>query len=287
MLLDDIATRVRGASDLPGLSATCHKLLRMISDPEITMQRIAAVVALDPPLAASVMRVANSAAYGFNEPTKDLGTALTRIGLRMLRTLAVASSVLRSAEKLGGLRDLDRNGYWRHCLGAAVGARHVAQLRNPHHDEDAFLAALLHGIGLTVLDVFFPDLLRQVLQHARETQSSLSDALYALRDVHLSEISALIMREWDMDAILVDTVRGLHLPSSELEGDRQLLHSFVRTGIALASTSGIGLPLTGTERELDALLEVAIMDEEDWAAALTRVEQNFRVFEGLAGARAA
>jgi HD-like signal output (HDOD) protein len=289
MNIDQIATRIRGARELPGLSATGHKLMKMIGDPEVTMQRIAAVVALDPPLAGGVMRIANSSAYGFSEPTKDLGTALTRIGLRMLKTLTVATSVLRSVETVGRIPELDRRSHWRFCLAAAIAARLVSDHHRPMLDEDAFLAGLLQGVGLTVLDVFFPDKLREAMRVAKADKVSLAEGIRGTLGIPLTEISALMITEWEIDTGVGAVVHAFENEGAEsnLNQDQTDTLRYLRIGIALAQTAGIGLPLSGLQDNLDELRAQIDLTDEQWVQMITRLERDFRVFEGLAANKAA
>lgn len=286
MNLQQIALRIRGAHELPGLSATGHKLLRMIGDPDVTMQRIAAVVALDPPLAGGVMRVANSAAYGFGEPTRDLGTAVTRIGLRMLKTLTVATSVLRNVESLGRVHELQRSSYWRHCLATGIGARLVAHSINPFLDEDVFLAGLLHGVGITVLDVFFPEEMRKVLAAADSNRISLGEAMPGVIGLQLAEVSLAMLREWEIEAGVISTIENGLLGKCDTE-EEHLRGSCLKLGMSLAQAVGIGLPTHGPERELDRLRKEVAIDDEMWMKMYQRVTLDFRVFEGLALGKAA
>jgi HD-like signal output (HDOD) protein len=287
MLLDDITARFNGATDLPGLNTTFHRVMRVINDPHTATSCAASVVTLDPPLVASVLRVANSPAYGFHDETKILDTALARIGLRTLRTLAVSSSVLIPTEAVGGLREVERNGYWRHSLGAAVGARLVARYHQPEFEDDAFLAGLLHGIGLSVLDAYFPEVLRQVVSYSRSSRVSFAEAIYATHQTRLNEISAQIMDQWEMNPDLRRTLRNLHKPMQEFAVDELLPHVYTRLGIALATTAGIGIPFLEMEGELEAMLDAIGMDGQDWSMLLTRAEQSFRAFERLGNSRAA
>lgn len=297
MMLSDISERVHGTKDLPAFSSTGTKLLRMIADPDVTMQKIAAVVSMDPPLAAGVMRLANSAAYGFSERTNDLGTAVTRIGLRMLKTLVITSSVMRNVENIGKLAGLDRKGFWRYSLAAAIGARYMAHRANPMLGDDAFLAALLHGIGITVLDVFYPDELFDAIDRVGIDRVPLTTAIQEQTGLALGRIGAVLLDEWGIDENITKTVANMDAELSDMDQNVVDRVHFVRAGLSVARGAEIGKPIDSTpleissdldawkkaaDRAMESLVYVGI-EAEDVIDVVEQVKTDFNVFLGLAG----
>ncbi|MCC6465164.1 MAG: HDOD domain-containing protein [Planctomycetes bacterium] len=301
MQIEDIANRVHGSRELPAFSSTGQKLLKMIADPNSTMQRIAAVVAMDPPLAASIMRLANSAAYGFSERTHDLGMAITRLGLRMLKTLVVSSSILRNVDNMGKLASLDRKGYWRFCLAAAIASRLVANRDKPLLGDDAFLIGLLHGLGVTVLDVFFPEVLHNALDRVGLESLPLRDAIQKSTGIGLGRIGAVLLREWQLDDTLVEALAATDSETRDMTADVAQRVHYVRVGISLARAAGIGKPIdikppescpniaawAEAARRLGESMEAARVAPENLEELVEQVKRDFGFFLGLAGEKAA
>src|ERR1041384_1073083 len=88
--LASLLDRVAAVSPLP---ATSHRILALCQSENVSIPDLAKVVATDPALAAAVLRIANSAAYGGRNIDK-LDVAMMRIGLRELRDMAAAMSLL-------------------------------------------------------------------------------------------------------------------------------------------------------------------------------------------------
>ena len=72
--LPEIAVRVRQAAD----------------DPDINLHAMAEVIALDPALAARMIKIANSAFIGRSIKVATLNQAVTRIGLSQVKNIATA-----------------------------------------------------------------------------------------------------------------------------------------------------------------------------------------------------
>lgn len=292
-----IINRISGSRELPSLTSTGHKLMQMISDPNTTMQRIAAVVAMDPPLAAGVMRIANGAASGFTERTHDLGHAITRIGLRMLKTLVVTTSVLRPADPVRNAAVMDRQGFWQYSLATAIAARQVAHRHKPLHGDDAFLSGLLHCVGLTVLDVFFPEQMAASMLRMSRERLSLREAIMSETSVGLGMIGGLMLREWEIDENICATVAVIDGSAEAPEPLVRQLADYVRVGASLARAAAIGRPLdfgsnagaalSSQARLLHDAMKRCRIEPEDLTLLVDKVRAEYSIFEDLARDKAA
>ena len=104
---------------LPTIPAVAMQVLELASRPDGTMAEVARLISRDPALAAKVLRVANSALYGFRRSTDNLRQALNVLGLNSAMTLALSFSLI------GALRDVKRSGfdteyYWRRSVIASA-----------------------------------------------------------------------------------------------------------------------------------------------------------------------
>lgn len=186
-----------GRCELPSLPEMAVRIGRAIDDPNTLNDDIARLIQLDPPLAARVIRVVNSAAYAGTNRIKTLPLAVARLGRRQLGNLAfgcIVKGMFRS-ESPSLNRRMQR--LWQYsCRVASMSfilARHTPGL-SPEH---ALLAGLLHNIGgIPILDASRkhphiardPHLLDQLLQHLG------------------AEIGALTLHQWSFDADLIEVV---------------------------------------------------------------------------------
>ena len=106
------------------------------------------LMARDPVLAAHFFRLANSPSYSHPREVGSLEEALNLMGGKQLRRLWVLAATGRHS---GGSLELDSNQWCRHGLASAVIARYLAACQPPGFREEAFTAALLHGLGLVGL----------------------------------------------------------------------------------------------------------------------------------------
>tara|TARA_B100000700_G_scaffold145445_1_gene161843 strand:- start:790 stop:1641 length:852 start_codon:yes stop_codon:yes gene_type:complete len=78
---------------LPGLPETAERIRTATSNPDTNLQELAAIIQHDTALSARLIRLANSAYLSGRARAESLMQALTRIGLRRIRTLVVAMAV--------------------------------------------------------------------------------------------------------------------------------------------------------------------------------------------------
>lgn len=131
-----------------GLDAAL-KIVRQLDDPDCHVDLAVQLIKGEPLLAARIVAVANSAVYSrSSQKITDLRNAISRIGLRTTRTLAVAIATRQMAggPQLPVLRSAAA-GLWEHTAHVAALA-HVIARRVTHLDpETAFFAGIVHEIG--------------------------------------------------------------------------------------------------------------------------------------------
>ncbi|MEM6775373.1 MAG: HDOD domain-containing protein [Pseudomonadota bacterium] len=156
---------VRRLRTLAPLPATSQLLLEMLSDPELDMLRLAAVVEQTPALAARILGVANSAFFAHARDVRDVPDAIIRVlGLHLVRDLSISFALsqpfdLRDCPRFDALR------YWSSAMESAVLAQLIAT-RLPVEDlptpAEAYLGGLLHNLGLLALVHVAPDAMNTV-----------------------------------------------------------------------------------------------------------------------------
>jgi len=148
--VQDLAAEIsRGKIELPGFPNIALRVRQVLADEEVSREKVVRVISSEPVLAAQLLRMAGSAAHNpSGRPVTELRTAITRVGLNVVRsaTFAFALSQLRNAEALKGLeRPLDE--MWRRSAGVAAMSYVLARRHTRVNPDTALLAGLLHSIG--------------------------------------------------------------------------------------------------------------------------------------------
>ncbi len=162
----DARALVRGVISLPPLPRRSQELLQMLSDPDLDMLRLTELVEQTPALAARILGVANSAFFATGNPVKSIPDAIIRLlGLDLVRHLGV-SYVLSQPFDVAACRRFDPVRFWTGSMNLAVLAELLVTrlpLANAPETSEAYLAGLLHGLGLLALVHVAPDAMDGVL----------------------------------------------------------------------------------------------------------------------------
>ncbi|HKY91310.1 MAG TPA: HDOD domain-containing protein [Nevskiaceae bacterium] len=115
---------------------------------DITARELANELLADPVLAGRLLRVANSSRYRGSQPVTKLQLAIARLGLpvacKLVLTLALSHAVKPSHPELRSRLAQQ----WKHSIEVAAMSRVLADHYADVDPEEAFLAGLVHRIGV-------------------------------------------------------------------------------------------------------------------------------------------
>ncbi|MCG6968091.1 MAG: HDOD domain-containing protein [Chromatiaceae bacterium] len=187
------------------------RLREVMESDNASMADAAEVLSLDPALAARILRMANSAFYGFRSQVDTISRAANILGMQKIHDLALAASVSQAFEGItNDMMDIDTFWYRSvHCGFLAQAIGDGAGLRNT---ESLFVRGLLHDIGHLVLFSRYPDESRQALAQA---DAGLDARLYEeqrLIGVDAMQFAAELARVWQLPKSFIDTFLHLMRP---------------------------------------------------------------------------
>ena len=123
-------------------------------------------------MSAKVLQVVNSAFFGLRRQITDVGQAAVLLGLGTLRALVLSSHAFEKFQPSPPIEGFDLDALQRHCSQVARVARELVPIGQQR--DDAFVAALLHDVGLLVLATQERDYLAMVLERARASTARCS-----------------------------------------------------------------------------------------------------------------
>ncbi len=136
--------------DIPPFPDIAIKIREAMSDPDVSIDKIARIIVADPVLTTRLVRMANSALLrrGTIEIT-DVKTALSRIGLELVRNTVVSMALDTTFKAPAGSILHERIDAVRKHSSHVAALAYILARRQPgfEHAEDAMLAGLLHDIG--------------------------------------------------------------------------------------------------------------------------------------------
>jgi len=228
--------------ELASLPSVVMRAMELLNNPDTSASDIGEIISEDPALTARLLKIVNSAFYGFPSRIDTISRAITIVGTLELTDLIVGSSAIETFSKLPN-RLINMQDFWEHCLYAGIVARLLSRYLRAPNTERCFIMGLLHDIGSLVLYHQQPELSRQALETAIEKCVPLHLAERELFGFDHGEVGAELMRSWNLPDCFVETALHHHQPSA---AERYRLETAtvhladVITGMAHSTASGTG-----------------------------------------------
>lgn len=262
-----IKRRAEEFHDLPALPGAALRILEIARDPRADAQDLARVIEQDAPLAARVLRYANSPLYGCPGKIKDLKGAIARVlGFDFVLNLALGITIGKSL-RISADGPLGLDAFWRHSVYAASLVERLATLMPPDIRPSrgtAYLAGLLHDMGILLLGHAFQAeffLLNRYLS-ANPGVPLETVEKYVLGVSH-DQIGAWLLAAWGLPEELVTAARHHH--DDAYWGDHAVCSQLVLIANRLLARYGIG---TDSSTELPAFaVEMLGLDAREVTAA--------------------
>lgn len=143
---------------LPTMPEAAQALMRTLKDDNTDVTTVRNIIAKDPALTATLLRMANSAVFGLSRSVHTLDAAVQVVGMSHIRARALSICMTQSF-KLPP--NLDRMVFWRHSMVTAGYARWLAgEVRID--EAQAWLAGMVHRVGELIMALQSPLLIDQV-----------------------------------------------------------------------------------------------------------------------------
>ena len=229
--LDRLAAEINELRPLPEAAIN---ILRLADSDRFSAHELAALIARDAATTARLLRLANSAYYGFPRRISTVRDAVVLVGFRAVRSIVVVACVMDTATKTTSVNAIEN---WRFSVSVGVIAGELARAQAVDA-EQAFTAGVLHNIGLVALDQHRPTQLRALLQQLRPGQASLHDLQRASFGFTDAELGGALAERWDFPAALVHAIRDHAQPLDALP-DPNSLTACVMRGRMFARAHGL------------------------------------------------
>ena len=206
-LLEDDQLRkiVGGLGTLPSAPRLYQALTAALSDPEVDIKKLAAIVKQDVALSTRVLQFVNSAYCGLVQRISSIEAAIVHFGLNTMRHLALTVEVFRSFAGAGASEFEQAE---HHALLTARIARKLAP--KPFEADLAFAAGLLHDVGKLVLMSRARELYQRAVEQAQRSGVSGSVAEKDVLGATHAEIGAYLLGLWDLPHEIVESAAFHH-----------------------------------------------------------------------------
>jgi HD-like signal output (HDOD) protein len=262
--------KLDGLRRIPTIPAVLAPLLRYLQQPmdQLDVHKVTDMIAGDKSLAAQCLQMANSPLYGRWQKVDSLRGAIVGLGFQRVSDIAMSCSVLNLVPKDKGM---DPVVIWEHALGCALVCRHFARKIAYPDPGKAYLAGLLHDIGIIVNLWILPKEFQAAFQLAQAEGIPLHEAEQQVLGFTHCDSGRLLAEHWQLSPDLTEVVALHHTPAESL--NHAGLVALVELSDLLCRMSGLNHGYI-ERREVDLLAgpSFALLSEQcktlrdfDWA----------------------
>ncbi|EPJ92085.1 aminoacyl-tRNA deacylase and HDOD domain-containing protein [Pseudomonas psychrophila] len=237
-----IQQRLEATIELPPLAESVRRIMRLRSDPEVTIDEITSVVETDPALAAQVMSWASSSYYASQSKIRSVEDAIVRVlGVDLVINLALSLSLGKSLS-LPKDNPQSSTPYWQQSIYTAAVIEGLTRAMPRELRPEVgmtYLGGLLHNFGYLLLAYVFPPHFSLICRHL-EVNPHVSHSLIEqhLLGISREQMGAWLMRFWGMPDELAIAVRFQHDPA--YIGTDAAYPNLVCLALGLLRNHGIG-----------------------------------------------
>jgi putative nucleotidyltransferase with HDIG domain len=245
-----VAQAIGKVSSIATLPEVTSQIIKTVEDPRSSAAQLHKIIAHDPALVTRILKVVNSSFYGLPGQIGSIERAIVLLGLNAVKNIAVAASLgqlFRGVTLCNGFTAKD---LWTHCISVASVARHLArEMRVPVADE-AFLAGMIHDIGILVELQVWPDKLRQACEKSKTAGTDFCAVEREVIGVDHQQLGAGLAEQWKFPRSC-QLVAGYHHQPAQLADNNRLLVTLVFVADTLCCQANNGFNLTALNQKVE------------------------------------
>jgi len=217
---------VEMAGEMATLPIIFTRINEAVENPKSSFSEIGQIISGDSASSARLLKIVNSAYYGFSNKVETITHAITIIGTAQLRDLVLATAVI---ERFQGVpsKTIDMKSFWLHSISCGLAARILATYRHDRNPERFYVLGVLHDIGRLLMFLNIPDQMRKVIEMAEQEKISLYEAEKNIIGFNHAEMGGFLMEAWNLPGTFQTAINFSHDPSSttpEYVTETSILH---------------------------------------------------------------
>jgi HD-like signal output (HDOD) protein len=259
--------------EIPPLPVVVNQLLSEINKPDPDIDQLVKLISASPEIAAKTIQTVNSALFSPRLPVADVKRAVTLLGLKNIRSIALAYATMDALPKPPG-RLFDHGAFWSDSLLQATLSRAFSQKKFSSQVEEVFTASLLADLAIPVLLCVWREYYEPVVDEWNQSARRLSEIEREHFGWDHAQAGAWIIQSWEFPEEMICYL-GLHNISMEKIKEAGLEDTIVVPMAVAAMTPSVLKPDADfSKRTFQAAVEWLAMDSHSFVESITEVKES-------------
>ena len=268
--------------NLPTLPDIVQKLITLIQDEKTSAGDLGKLISYDQSISVKLLKVANSAYYGFLKEVATVQHAIVILGFEEVKRLSLGISILNFMNDESSLLIQD---LWKHSVGCSLASQIISK-RIDVEPEVTPTASLLHDIGKLVIDNAFRKEYKSVMEKVKTENSNALDAEKEVLGFDHADVGLWLCTKWKLPPALILPIAHHH-QVAKADKDNILNVSIVHLADIICHKAGMGSygnapepslqdaakkALQINEKDIDSMLEDLKCEEEKVQAFISAIK---------------
>jgi HD-like signal output (HDOD) protein len=207
--LEHIRPRIVALNAIPTIPSVIQPLLKMLEtrSEAVDLHKVKELISYDKAIAAQCLRVANSPLFG-HRSVETLTEAIVVLGLKRVHSIVLSCYLNNMVPPNKWL--MNPTVFWRHALGCALVSRKIAELIHYEDPEKAYMAGLLHDLGILVHSMVCGDEFRSCLEQARASGKAIDRVETERLGFTHADSGEILAKSWHIPSELCEVIASHH-----------------------------------------------------------------------------
>ena len=256
--------------EIPTLPTIVFELNQHLQNPETSIARVSQTIEKDQAMALKILKLVNSAFYGFRSKVSDVNNAVVLLGFNAVRNAIISVSVINALPKTLLFQDFEMIEFWKHSLAVAVTSKNIAQKAGGESADNCFVGGLLHDVGKVIMAQYLTDEFVKVWSRMQNEYLPFYEAEQKELPVDHTQIGAYLADRWQLPTGLTDAIRWHHefQPDNGNAGFMINIHLADLLVNSYDENPDCNLDMGAMHPEVTKFLMAQLEDSADWYGSL-------------------
>lgn len=245
-----ISQLIRHLEAIAALPEITARITATVNDPESTAADLHKIISHDPALVSRILKLANSSMYARRFSVTSVDRAIVLLGFDAVHNLAVTATLGKLFSHTNLSRDYTARDLWMHSVAVAAASRELAKRIDTSLAEPAFLAGLVHDVGLLAELQLCPKKLEEVCEAVKDPAISFPEIERERMGYDHAQVGGALAGQWKFPDFCREAAEHHHTPWLAAP-EHQLLAAIVYVADTICCQDAIGFDLTARHQNAE------------------------------------
>lgn len=216
MVRSGFLERLAEIGQTKALPPTLTQLMRMLRNPNCSIDSLAEVISHDQSVAVKILKLANSAVYSRGDAVTSVKEAVLRIGLERIGQAVINIGVVDQFGTADVSAHFNFVHFWEHSICCGLIASGLGEATEALDPDRAFALGLLHDVGRMVLIEHFHEEYEEVLETAARLDLPLEQVESRLLLLNHAAVVERVLHNWGIPKDLIGPMANHHLSAANM-----------------------------------------------------------------------